>query len=197
MSELRESVGGDDAAPRPATTRQGTRAEFRIFTGEPVVDLLEIMDFPGYPEEVVNSIPPDEFALMAGGALTEVMFCHDDPDGYSLAKVSLAPEVILPAHTHNVDCLYYVVAGWLQLGRRRLDPGAGFYVPRGARYGYRAGPEGVAVLEFRHATKFDIDVSDTRSSTWSELRQAAHKYNGWPGFAEEAGYRSPSIETNQ
>ncbi|GGL13275.1 hypothetical protein GCM10011588_29610 [Nocardia jinanensis] len=69
MSEPHETAGNDATAPEPGPTGQGTRAEFRIFTGEPVVDLSQIMDFPGYPEEVVDSIPPEEFALMAGGAL--------------------------------------------------------------------------------------------------------------------------------
>jgi quercetin dioxygenase-like cupin family protein len=194
MPESRDTAENETGDPGPAPTGQGSRADFRIFTGEPVVDLMQIMDFPGYPEEVVNSIPPDEFARMAGGAITEVVFCHEDPDGYSLAKVSLAADMILPAHTHNVDCLYYVIAGRLHLGRRCLGPGAGFYVPRGARYGYRAGPDGVTVLEFRHATSFDIDVTDKRPSTWNGLREAARKHDGWPGFFETAGHRNTSIE---
>lgn len=197
MPEPQETTENAASAPGTALTGQGTRADFRIFTGEPVVDLSQIMDFPGYPEQVVNSIPPEEFALMSGGALTEVMFCHDDPDGYSLAKVALAADMILPAHTHNVDCLYYVLAGELRLGRRPLGPGAGFYVPRGSRYGYRAGPEGTTVLEFRHATTFDIDVTDKRSSTWTDLRKAAREHNGWSGFHEAAGYRGPGTDMDR
>ena len=42
-----------------------------------------------------------------------------------------------------------MVAGEIILGRRRLGPGSGFFVPNGMPYKYKAGPAGVEVLEFR------------------------------------------------
>ena len=47
------------------------------------------------------------------------------------------------------DCLYYVVAGELTLGKRKLGPGSTFFLPNGMPYKYTAGPAGVELLEFR------------------------------------------------
>jgi hypothetical protein len=41
-----------------------------------------------------------------------------------------------------------------------LGVGDGFYIPGDQVYGYRAGPEGAEVLEFRHATSFDIKLDE-------------------------------------
>jgi hypothetical protein len=45
--------------------------------------------------------------------------------------------------------------GVLELRARRLNEDAVSLV-----YGYRAGPEGAEVLEFRHATEFDIKLDE-------------------------------------
>ena len=69
----------------------------------------------------------------------------------SLVHVWVGPNFPLFRHSHPKygDCLYYVVAGEVILGRRRLGPGSGFFVPNGMPYKYTAGPAGVEVLEFR------------------------------------------------
>ena len=46
------------------------------------------------------------------------------------------------------------------MGSQVLDAGDGFYIPGDHAYGYRAGPEGAEVLEFRHATSFDIKLDE-------------------------------------
>jgi len=96
----------------------------------------------------------------------------------------LAPDYILPAHHHNVDCLYYVQSGWIVLGRRRIDPGGGFLVLAERPYGYRAGPEGATVLEFRKSTSFNMVVTETSPAKWQEIVQVASEHDGWPGFVE-------------
>ena len=171
----------DQAATSPDPVGyNGKPDQFSIYSGEPVVALDEIMENPGFPE-VVNSLEPDGLVLAGGGATTDILFCHEGPEGFSLANVRFAPEAILPAHKHNVDCLYFVKSGWIMLGQRRLDVGAGFYVPAGAVYGYRAGEQGAEVLEFRHATRFDITVTENSLSRWQQIVDVARAHNGWPG----------------
>ena len=67
-------------------------------------------------------------SAMISGTVVDIVFRESRPDGFSLTNVRLAPDYILPAHHHNVDCLYYVQSGWIVLGRRRIDPGGGFLV---------------------------------------------------------------------
>jgi mannose-6-phosphate isomerase-like protein (cupin superfamily) len=62
----------------------------------------------------------------------------------------------LPLHSHNVDCMYFVIAGSLRMGDEVLGPRDSFFVPADAPYTYRAGPEGVEVLEIRQSDHWDF-----------------------------------------
>jgi quercetin dioxygenase-like cupin family protein len=84
-----------------------------------------------------------------------VPFRQEGPDGFSLVSLDFPPGAILPRHSHSADCLYYIVSGGIEMGKRELGPGDGFFVPEDQPYGYRAGSEGVLLLEFRHSTAFD------------------------------------------
>jgi mannose-6-phosphate isomerase-like protein (cupin superfamily) len=76
--------------------------------------------------------------------------------GFSLTRAWLKKDYPLLLHSHDSDCLYYVLAGSLQMGAQDLKAGDSFFVPGGAAYQYRPGPDGVEVLEFRHAQEFDF-----------------------------------------
>lgn len=86
-----------------------------------------------------------------GGAATTPLFSQGGPNGMSLVHAWFGPNFELFRHSHPRygDCLYYVVAGELILGKRRLGPGSTFFLPNGMPYKYTAGPAGVEVLEFR------------------------------------------------
>jgi len=75
--------------------------------------------------------------------------------GFSLAHVWFKQNFPLPLHSHDGDCLYYVVAGSLQLGVETLGPRDCFLIPAHVPYTYTPGPEGVEVLEIRHETHFE------------------------------------------
>jgi hypothetical protein len=87
--------------------------------------------------------------------------------GFSLIRAWLKRDYPLLLHSHDADCLYYVVAGTLKMGTEQLGAGDGFFVPAGARYQYRPGPQGVEVLEFRHATHFNFQ-NHSKSETFYE-----------------------------
>ena len=76
--------------------------------------------------------------------------------GFSLTYAWFKSGFPLPRHTHSADCLYYIIAGSLQLGTETLGRGDGFFLPKDMAYAYTPGPEGVEVLEFRTAERFDI-----------------------------------------
>ena len=73
-----------------------------------------------------------------------------DPAGFSLLHLWLKPNFPLPRHSHDTDCMYYVISGSLDMGNRTLRAGDSFFVPVDAPYQYMAGPDGVEVLEIRH-----------------------------------------------
>jgi mannose-6-phosphate isomerase-like protein (cupin superfamily) len=76
--------------------------------------------------------------------------------GFSLTHAWFKQDYPLILHTHDSDCLYYVVAGTLQMGTETLSAGDSFFVPANAAYTYRPGPDGAEVLEFRHENSFDF-----------------------------------------
>lgn len=79
-----------------------------------------------------------------------------DAPGFHLTYAWLKRDYPLLLHSHDSDCLYYIVAGSLQMGVEELKAGDSFFVPANAAYQYRPGAEGVEVLEFRHVSTFDF-----------------------------------------
>lgn len=150
------------------------------FTGESLGDVGEMMSAPKFP----GQLPDIDFSALAGGAVTDILFRDDREQGFSLTSLRLAPDYILPAHHHDVDCLYYVESGLILLGRRRIDRGGGFFVRAGSPYGYQAGTEGATVLEFRNATNFNMIITETSPTKLSRIAKTAVEHDGWPGFVE-------------
>lgn len=76
--------------------------------------------------------------------------------GFNLTHVWAKKDYPLVLHSHDVDCLYHIVAGSARLGTEALGAGDSFFVPANTPYTYTAGPEGVELLEIRQtcATAF-------------------------------------------
>lgn len=103
------------------------------------------------------------------GERTRVLFSEPGETGMSLVHVWFKSGYVLPFHSHNVDCLYYVLGGELHIGSRVLRQGEGFFIPADQAYGYEAGPEGVEVLEFRNATRFNLQFKDNSEARWQRM----------------------------
>jgi mannose-6-phosphate isomerase-like protein (cupin superfamily) len=100
--------------------------------------------------------------------------------GFALTRAWLKKDYPLLLHSHDSDCLYYVLAGSLQMGERELKAGDSFFVPGGAAYQYRPGPDGVEVLEFRHATEFDFQNYARNPAFYEKAAETvAANVEGW------------------
>lgn len=124
----------------------------------------------------------------------EVRILVDLP-GFSLAHAWLKKEYPLLLHSHDSDCLYYVIAGSLQLGSERLVARDAFFVPAGAAYTYVADAEGVEVLEFRHTGRFEFK-NLTKNPTFYEKARRTIEANvaGWREAKPPTEQRSISKE---
>ena len=76
--------------------------------------------------------------------------------GFSLVWLWFKQNFPLPLHSHDVDCLYFIIAGSLKLGTETLGVRDSFFIPADVPYSYKAGNEGVEVLEIRHANQFEF-----------------------------------------
>jgi hypothetical protein len=140
----------------------GSQTErLRLFDFADAAPLAEtdMMSMPTLTDPSVGWETVDEWAGSAGHVV-KVLYRGEDVDGLSLVWSWFGPTYTLPRDSHSADCLYYVVKGEARLGNRVVGAGSGFFVPANAPYAYRAGPEGIEILEFRHATSFDMVISE-------------------------------------
>ncbi len=128
------------------------------------------------PREGIDEGVMAGLAIMAEAGVTEgladharVLFREPGDQGMSLLYLWFKSGFILPFHSHDVDCLYYVVGGELRMGSQVLRKGDGMFIPANQGYGYEAGPEGVEVLEFRNATRFKFVFGVNSESRWQQI----------------------------
>jgi len=138
--------------------RSARRVSFFRTEGAPSLDDTGMMSAPEFP----NLASGDEAPMPPEGMIREsrvtVPFRDPGGSGLSLVVADFGPGYLLPRHSHSSDCAYYVLAGQAIMGKRVLEAGDGFFVPKNCPYAYRAGPEGVKVLEVRNSCSFDIRV---------------------------------------
>ncbi len=154
----------------PAVPAAKAAARIEIFRAEQAQTLTEtgMMTVKALPTEFEPHF--GTFAEAAHtGSVTRVLFQAPGSSGFSLVYAWFKSNFPLPAHTHNSDCLYYVVSGELALGTQVLRAGDGFHVPANAVYSYVAGPQGVEVLEFRGACAFDFGIRQGTPKMWERM----------------------------
>jgi hypothetical protein len=94
----------------------------------------------------------------------------------------------LPLHTHNVDCLYYIVGGSLTIGHKEFSAGDGFFIGSGVPYTYTPGPVGVEVLEFRASNQFNIKVMAEDPAFWEKVVETVRSHRpAWLNEVRPAG----------
>jgi hypothetical protein len=140
---------------------------FAIFRGQDAPLLGETGAMP-LPPIAAESMPEFERAVASGlGDGERVRLVFGSP-GFSLTHVWFKKDFPLPLHSHDANCLYYIVAGSLRLGDKTLGKGDGFFIPSDMPYTYRAGPEGVELVEFRTAERFDFQFRADTPAFWKK-----------------------------
>lgn len=143
-------------------------AGFQIFRAADAKGLMEVMTMESMTDIQRNGLK----------ALVELGYLHGDEvdilvdlPGFSLAHAWLKKDYPLTLHSHDSDCLYYIVSGSLRLGTEELGARDSFFVPAGVPYTYRPGPQGVEVLEFRHAGTFNFLNLSKSAAYWAKAAE--------------------------
>ena len=160
--------------------REGpAKAGFSIFRGQDAPFLGETGAMP-LPPIAAESMPEFERAVASGlGDGEQVRLVFSTP-GFSLTHVWFKKDFPLPLHSHDANCLYYIVAGSLRIGDKTLGKGDGFFIPTDMPYTYRAGPDGVELLEFRNADRFDFQFRADTPAFWKKAADiCAANQEGW------------------
>jgi mannose-6-phosphate isomerase-like protein (cupin superfamily) len=165
------------------TSRRGVS----LFRAKDAIDLYEtdLMSKPDMSAEADSALMAGVAEGLGAGAQTKVLLRQsDDEGGFSLVTLWFKPDFPLPRHTHDVDCLYYVISGSAVMGSQTLRAGDGFFVPKDAPYQYSAGAEGVEVLEIRHGVEhFDMKIPDMRPEVSRAMTETARsRRQEWEGM---------------
>ncbi len=162
-----------------------TRPRMAVFYGRDAEELgPEMMPREGVDEGVLSALGRlQEAGYVEGmGERNLVLFREPGEEGMSLVHVWFKSGYVLPFHSHDVDCLYYVIGGELRMGSHLLRKGDGFFIPAGHGYGYEAGPEGVEVLEFRNATRFNLRLGGNDETRWKRIVETCReRAQAWSG----------------
>jgi hypothetical protein len=118
-----------DTEERAGSAKTG----FAIFRGQDAPLLGETGAMP-LPPIAAESMPEFERAVASGlGDGERVRLVFSSP-GFSLTHVWFKKDFPLPLHSHDANCLYYIVAGSLRLGDKILGKGDGFFIPSDLPY---------------------------------------------------------------
>lgn len=178
-----------------ATAR--VRRGISIFRAEEATPLLET-DFMAMPEMTGEALAAGHSEIYMDSAPgTDVRVAvRQTPDegGFSILHVWFKADYPVPRHTHDADCMYYIVSGSAIMGSQTLRTGDGFFIPAGAPYGYNAGPDGVELLEIRHGVaQFDIQLLETNAGRWAAMADTiASRRESW-----KADTVSPTLAANR
>lgn len=162
---------------------------FAIFRAEQAKDYeeSEIMS----PSSASEFDPEGSAATIDAGILegSKVSLLFERP-GMSLTHAWFKSGFPLPRHSHDADCLYFILAGSLRIGVEELSAGDGFFVGANVPYAYTPGPQGVEVLEFRTADAFDIRVLAKNPAFWRKAAEmVAGKRELWKDETPPSGLR--------
>ena len=157
----------------------GDVSKFRIFRAKDAPDLMEAGCMTVEPFTPTQRAGMDRLmaAGFADGGETHILV---DLPGFSLTHVWFKEGYPLPLHSHDADCLYYIIAGTIRLGTEDLGPRDSFFIPCDVPYTYRPGPDGVELLEIRQKGAFNFVNFAKGTAFWDKaVEQAEALHEGW------------------
>ena len=159
-------------------TDEGKR-QFTIFRAKDAPDLMEAGCMSLAPFTEMQRAGLDK--MLAEGYLEgdQVKVLCNIP-GFSLTHVWFKKDYPLPLHSHDADCLYYIIAGSINLGTETLGARDSFFLPANVPYTYRPGPDGVELLEFRTVTHFSFVNLAKNEAFWTKAaKTVATNVEAW------------------
>jgi hypothetical protein len=168
----------------------GGRARMTVYKKSEGHDLCK-MDMVGMDESVMQGLSKLMAAQVPRDGFGDTKMLFSNPK-MSLCWAWFKSGYVLPRHSHNADCLYYVLGGSLRLGSVWLKAGDGFFVPSDHGYTYDVGPEGVEVLEFRSAPEgFNFVFKGNDEAHWDKIAKA--HFDNKDAWVDEKAPYSPEL----
>ena len=97
---------------------------------------------------------------LSGGNVAKVLFKDGGEDGMSLVWSWFGPDYPLPRHSHNADCLYYVVAGEARHGQPHRRRGRRLLRARRRALRLHRGPRRHPDPRVPQRRQFDMQITE-------------------------------------
>ena len=107
------------------------------------VTVEQLLRAKGSSEEQIRALPDEALAAKMR------IFEEGTDSSPQLFESQVPPNTVAPIHAHEQDEIIYVLEGEMLLGTKTLSRGSALFVAANARYGFKAGAEGVRFLNFR------------------------------------------------
>jgi mannose-6-phosphate isomerase-like protein (cupin superfamily) len=154
-------------------------AKFQIFRAADAPGLMEAGCMDVKPFTPVQRAGMDK-AIAAGYLRGDQVTVLTQLPGFGITHVWFKEGYALPLHSHDADCMYYIISGSLRLGTEELGPRDSFFVPCDVPYTYKVGKGGVELLEIRHKTRFNFVNHANGEAWWNRAaEQAAQHSEAW------------------
>jgi hypothetical protein len=80
---------------------------------------------------------------------TKLRIFADGSGSLQLIEAQVLPNTVTAVHAHDADEIIYILEGEILVGNRSLGRGSAIFIEAKTLYGYKTGPEGVRLLNFR------------------------------------------------
>lgn len=147
---------------------------FQLFRGDEAPPLRD--GIAGQSEDVPEVIREGSTRFMAAGgreAYSSKYLFGIPTMSLGLASFKKGCPILL--HSHDANCVYYIVSGSIQIGAEILKAGDGFFVGRDVPYTYTAGDEGADILEFRDTDTFKTSFTSKNPAYWDKVVKTMEK----------------------
>ena len=162
------------------------RSEARTYAEEPVmyIEATTPVASEGWPKvHDAGYMDGNEVKLLFSAA------------GFSLTYAWFKSGLPLPLHSHDADCLYYILSGSLKLGTEMLGAGDGFFVGKDVPYSYVPGEKGLEILEFRDTNRFNIKFLASNPSFWEKAAEEIRgRRDAWATEVRPSRHRAKADE---
>lgn len=111
---------------------------------------------------ISDLVPPEDRKKFSETELnSRIRFIEQgDEKSLQLLELDYLPNAAIDIHAHREDEIIYVVAGEMHIGNRMLGPGATVFIAGHTLYGFKAGPEGLRMLNFRPRSDLTFITKD-------------------------------------
>ncbi len=134
----------------------------------------------------IRDLVSDEDQQLYSDAEMESTIRYHEPGGgeaLQLLEIDYRPGADIVLHAHVEDEIIFVLAGTLHIGFQVVEAGSSVFVAGDTLYGFRAGPDGLRILNFRPRQDNSFITKDVYLARRAQSNESGASGSGASGKA--------------